>query len=355
MVSSHPSPRYGLINDPHEAKRVRTTVSCRDADEIPKVANAGELAVLNGVPVQVMHNGLLIYEGCYGGVWMTEVIRGLRGHHEPQQEAVFDAILRRLTSEDPRLPTMVEFGSFWAYYTMWFAAALPKAKIVAMEPDPSSLEVGRRNVELNGLTNQVHFVPGMVGDHPGQLATFIGENSEEEHAVLQYDLASTLDVAGLERVDLVLADVQGAETVLLRRALPLLTAARVRFLVVSTHHRSISGDVLTHQRALQLLTNAGAHVIAEHSVPESFSGDGLIAVSFDRRDADFTVRVSFARSKDCIFDEVEYELDAETSRLASAQAAEHERDVLLKSASWRVTLPFRQVAALVKRGRAPHR
>jgi hypothetical protein len=74
-------------------------------------------------------------------------------------------------------------------------------------------------------------------------------------------------------------------------------------------------------------------VIAKHSVPESFSGDGLIAVSFDRPGADFTVRVSFARSKDCIFDEVEYELDTETSRLASAQAAEHERDVLLKSAS----------------------
>lgn len=74
--------------------------------------------MLNGVPVQVMHNGLLINEGCHGGIWVTEIIRGMRGLHEPQQKAVFDAVLRRLASEDPTLPTMEECGRFWASYTM---------------------------------------------------------------------------------------------------------------------------------------------------------------------------------------------------------------------------------------------
>jgi hypothetical protein len=89
-----------------------------------------------------------------------------------------------------------------------------------------------------------------------------------------------------------------------------LAAGRVRFLIVSTHHHSISGNPLTHQRALSRLLDAGAHVIAEHSVPESFSGDGLIAVSFDERDRDLIVEVSHARAKDSLFGELEPDLDA---------------------------------------------
>jgi hypothetical protein len=102
--------------------------------------------VLNGVPVQVKHNGLLIHAGCFGGIWVTEIIREVRGHDEPHQEAVFDAILRRLASEDPTLPSTWWFGSFWASCRMWFAAALPKTKIVAMQPGPRNFDEGRRNV-----------------------------------------------------------------------------------------------------------------------------------------------------------------------------------------------------------------
>jgi hypothetical protein len=130
------------------------------------------------------------------------------------------------------------------------------------------------------------------------------------HQTVQHDLRSLLQLGGLDYADVVLSDIQGAESILLERARDDLAAGRVRFLIVSTHHHSISGDPLTHQHALELLTQAGAHVIAEHSVSESYSGDGLIAVSFDPRDKDFTVRLSHARAKDSLFGELEWDLDA---------------------------------------------
>jgi FkbM family methyltransferase len=193
-----------------------------------------------------------------------------------------------------------------------------------MEPDPGYLEVGRRNAELNGLGERVSFVQAAIGDEPGAELAFQCESDGQVRRIAQHDLASLMALSGLDRVDLVLADVQGAETLLLARAKGELRAGRVRFLIVSTHHHSISGDPRTHQDALALLIEAGAHVIAEHSVGESFSGDGLIAVSFDERDREFTVPISRARYRDSLFGEVESDL-AEAARAAEVAREEADR------------------------------
>lgn len=290
------------------ARRVAMTLSCRDSDGIPKVKDAGEVQSLQGRAVQVMHNGLLIDEGCYYGPWMTHVIRGLRGHHEPQEELIFDAIVSRLARSDVRNPTIIEFGSFWSYYSMWFSHALDGARAVAMEPDPQYLEVGKRNAELNGLTSRIQFVHGAVGGQPGEVLEFRTESTGELVPVIQHDLCSLMELGGLADVDLVMVDIQGFETVLLERARDLLTAGRVRFIVVSTHHQAISGDPLTHQRALDLLRECGAHIVGEHTVRESYSGDGLIAASFDPDHRDLVVPISHARAKESLFGEAEYEL-----------------------------------------------
>lgn len=312
--------------DPGTARRIAMTVSCTDADAIPKVEGAGQIRDHGGRRVQVMHNGLIVEEGGYYGAWMTEVIRTLQGHHEPQEERVFDAIVRRLR-DDGAPCVMIEFGSFWAYYSLWFCHTLPGSRAVALEPDFPYLGVGRRNAALNGFSDRITFFHAAIGAQPGHLLAFPAESDGQPHEVVQHDLASLMKAANLERVDLVLADVQGAETVLLERARGDLQAGRVRFLIVSTHHHSISGDPLTHQRALSLLLDAGAHVISEHSVAESFSGDGLIAVSFDARDNDFVVPVSHARSKDSLFGELEVDLAAARRQCTDAeQAARAARD-----------------------------
>lgn len=305
--------------DPALGRRMLATVACPDADGIPKVGDAGESRAHGDGRVQVMHNGLLVEEGGYYGGWMAEIIRTLRGHHEPQEELVFHRIVERLAA-DGGAPAMVEFGSFWTYYGLWFCHAIPTGRVIALEPDPAYLDVGRRNADLNGYGDRVRFRQAAIGQ-PGETLDFQAESDGRTYPVAQHDLASLMSEAGLDQVDLVLADVQGAETLLLERARGDFEAGRVRFLIVSTHHHSISGDPLTHQDALRRLLDTGAHVIAEHTVGESFSGDGLIAVSFDPRDEDFTVAVSHARHRESLFGETEYDLAAALSARADAERA----------------------------------
>jgi len=337
--------------DPDVVPRVRMTVSCGDTDSIAKVDGAGEVFQRDGRTLQRMHNGVLIEEGCYFGPWMTVIIKHLRGHHEPQEEIVFDQIVRRLVNErmsgEAALPpVMIEFGSFWSYYSMWFTAAIPDGRAVAMEPDPAYLDVGKRNAALNGLSERITFLHGAVGAHPGASMEFTAESDGKSYSVATHDLASLMAANGVELVDLVLSDIQGAETILLERARGDLNAGRVRYLIVSTHHHTISGDPLTHQRVRDLLADAGAHVIAEHTVSESFSGDGLIAVSFDERDAGFTVDVSHARARDSLFGEAEPELNHWMTTARAAEEAARDTAAELAATATELAAARAEVARL---------
>ena len=237
--------------------------------------------------VQTMHNGVQVVAGGYYGEWMTEVIRRLRGHHEPQEETAFHAVLERLAATSGPSPTMLELGSFWAYYSLWFLQRLPGGRSFCVEPDPAYLDVGRRNFELNGFEGT--FLQAAGGRDAAPAAPFECESDGQVRPVPVEGLRSLLDRFRLDRLDLLFADVQGAEWPLLDGARALLAEGRVRFVVVSTHHHLISGDPLTHQRCLDLLRELGAHVILEHTVAESYSGDGLIVASFDERDRDLQV------------------------------------------------------------------
>jgi hypothetical protein len=89
---------------------------------------------------------------------------------------------------------------------------------------------------------------------------------------------------------------------------------------VSTHDLSITGSATTHQQVLDILLWSGAHIIAEHTISESFSGDGLIVASFDPRDKDLVVDLSRNRSRNSLFGE--WEPRAETYRLQLHEANE---------------------------------
>src|SRR5258706_13240819 len=82
---------------------------------------------------------------------MTEVIRRLHGHHEPQEELAVHAVLERLALTAGPAPVVMELGAFWAYYSVWALHRLPGARSFLVEPDPAYLDVGRRNMELNGF------------------------------------------------------------------------------------------------------------------------------------------------------------------------------------------------------------
>ena len=86
----------------------KKAIQCRDTVNIPKVENAGEVITYNGSSCQVTNNGSLIHEGCYHQKWVTDIIKELKGHHEPQEEKLFHEALTYV----PDGGTMLECGSF---------------------------------------------------------------------------------------------------------------------------------------------------------------------------------------------------------------------------------------------------
>ena len=300
----------------NDAAHIAMTVSCTDSDQLPRVHDAGDFTTVGGRDVQVMHNGVLVERDAYVGTWMTEIIRCLRGFHEPQEELVFARTLERLATTDES-PTMIELGSWWAYYSLWFRRVFPRSRIVAVEPDTEHLAITERHFALNHET--ADFVHGGIASGNEQTFSMEYESDSEVHDVPRYTLGELLSAQQLDRVSVVLADIQGAETALVEDAMDLLSGGAVRFLFISTHHFTISRDALTHQRVLKAVRSAGGHVIAEHSVGESFSGDGLVAVSFDPKDTDFTVDITRARQRDSQFGELEVPLAKAFARVVAAE------------------------------------
>ncbi len=286
-----------------DLKRLRMTIGCKDSDEIPKVRCAGSSMVEGDVRLQLMHNGLKIVEGCYHGPWMTAIIEFLGGHHEPQEERAFFEILKYVQPG----ANMIELGSFWAYYSMWFAKTLPGGRNLMIEPDAANLQVGQRNFTLNGLVGE--FMQGSIGRNNDAPKPFLWESDGATHMVPQYCVDELIRQSNLPRVDLLLADIQGAELEMLHGASDSIDRGLLRFIFVSTHHHAISKDPLIHQKCVEFIREHQGHILIEHSVTESFSGDGLIVASFDPADRQLPpIHVSRNWPSNSLFRQSEYDL-----------------------------------------------
>ena len=265
-AAAGPGPVVDVL--PAVRQRVQMTVSCRDADSVPKVPNAGQVVETPGGLVQIMHDGSRVMAGGYHGDWMIEVIRSLRGHHEPQEELLFHHLLGHVRPGT----LVVELGCFWAYYTNWYLGAVPGSRAVCVEPNVGNLEVGRRNIALNGRTAE--FINALVGE-----ASRPGAPGLES-----LDMNALLDRIDSSPVEMLHMDVQGAELPFIRSMPRAVEAGLVRFVVVSTHGEAISGSATTHEDCIRELEACGGTILAEHDIAESYSGDGLIVACFQSQD-----------------------------------------------------------------------
>lgn len=260
----------------NELERSLMTISCRDTDVIPKVTNAGQIEFFNGERVQVMHNGLKVVYGGYHGDWMAHVIRGLVGHHEPQEELLFHVLMRYVRNKS----VIAELGAFWTYYTQWFLKAIPDSSAVCVEPDYNNLEIGKRNATLNESSDRVRFINAWVGGKRLDSYAAITETSDSPVELPMLDFPAILEYFPNECIEVLHMDTQGAELPFLQSIDPLAVEnKKLRFVIVSTHHSSISGSKSTHQDCVETLRSLGASILVEHDIVESYSGDGLILAS----------------------------------------------------------------------------
>lgn len=257
-------------------KRIVLAASCKDCNYIPKVANAGEIVHEDGADYQIMHNGLKVIKGCYYGRWMTEIIRILKGHHEPQEEKAFYEVLKSI----PENATMIELGSFWGYYSMMFNKSVKGAKNHLIEPLPENLKLGRKHFKINGMT--ATFYQAAIGKNFS--AKRLYGRKEVEVPTISIDYYANKN--GIDYIDLLHSDIQGQEHNMLQGCKKLMSKQKIGFMFISTH-----GPV--HQQCVNFLKkHKGYTIIVSHSPKESYSVDGLIVAKAKNVKFDTKIKIS---------------------------------------------------------------
>jgi hypothetical protein len=247
------------INEVQEKKRKRVVKTINDlsCDKIKKVKNAGVIFEENGEKYQIMHNGLKIPLGCYHGLWMAYIIQELKGHHEPFEEKIFHEVLMKVGKN----ATMLELGSFWAYYSMWFNLKIPNAVNYLIEPSISRLKIGKKNFDINNLNGI--FLDGYIGDNKPKINNDIVSNNKI--IIDKFIMDNKIEV-----LDILHSDIQGAELQMLNTAKKSMSLGKIKNFFISTHSDKI------HKDCLELIKKNKYKIIFERTSSKETSGDGLI-------------------------------------------------------------------------------
>ncbi|MBK5941824.1 hypothetical protein [Halochromatium roseum] len=173
-----------------------------------------------------------------------------RGVHEPLEEYCFQEILKRL----PSRPFMLELGALWAHYSMWCKQQRPNAEACMVEPEPDNLESGRLNFARHGYSGR--FIQAKVGPDDFKVDAYMAES-------------------GWDKLDILHADIQGAELAMLDDARQALERRQVDYLFLSTHSQQL------HHQCAERLTKLGYVVVVSADFDnQTTSYDGfLLAVS----------------------------------------------------------------------------
>ena len=255
-----------------EIRRIEIAASCRDIDSIPKVDLAGSVEKkADGTLLQTMHNGVKVLADTYYKRFNTEIVKRLRGHHEPQQEKAFYEVLKRIADGG----VMIELGAYWGYYSLWFHKTIALATNYLIEPAADNLLVGQRNFQLNGFNG--HFQRALIGKE---------ESLDDDPPTVTVD--GFVQRERLERVAILHSDIQGHEYEMLLGATDSLQKRRFEFVFISTHGHRV------HAQCLRFLRKCGYLVICEHTPGESYAVDGLIVATVDREMAPVTVSRRYA-------------------------------------------------------------
>lgn len=258
-------------NSTYPLQRVIETITADDCDYIPKVYQGGLVFEENGIRYQYMHNGIILLADRFYGSWITDIIYGLKGHHEPQEEKVFYEVLKYM----PPGATIIELGSYWGFYSLWFLKEIENGLAFLIEPDLKNMEVGRANFSLN--KKQGHFFMGYIKANENDRSAFPYANS-----ILIDEFIQTNN---LYHVNILHSDIQGAEYQMLLSCKESITRRGIDYFFISTHSPEL------HLMCRTCLIESKYRIIAEHEMSESCSFDGLIVARRDELDGPDSITV----------------------------------------------------------------
>jgi FkbM family methyltransferase len=188
------------------------------------------------------------------------------GFYEPQESAFVRAALR------PGM-NFVDAGANWGFFTLMAAHLVgPSGKVVALEPHPRVFAKLKSNVERNHL-HQVQIFEVAAADGDSNLSLAGHEETSENwgisrlvegsitglitYTVRLRRLDSLLDEAGLDRVDLLKIDVEGAEDMVLAGMEDGLQDHRYQRILMELHPHQLAERGRTTEQVIGLLKAKG--------------------------------------------------------------------------------------------------
>ncbi len=176
---------------------------------------------------------------------------------------------------------VMDCGAHIGVFT-WRALEAGAAKVIAVEPDPVNLECLRRNFPKEIADGRLVLAPVAVWSSPGSMKMSLGQGGNTgvnslvtEHGQRSIDVrVTTVDLLvqelGLERIDFIKMDIEGAEREALKGARETMAKAKPR-LMLDLNHRPDDAKVLPDAI---LAANPGYSAACgpcqmnEHGVPE---------------------------------------------------------------------------------------
>ena len=148
--------------------------------------------------------------------------RAIPADHEPQ---IWGPLMAAVRAGD----TAADAGANIGLYTVALAARVgPSGRVVAFEPDPRTVQILRRHIVLNHLSQRIEVIPSALGDRAGPVPFQAGQGPrscvmpEGARGARRIPCVTLDEVFAGRRVDLLKVDVEGYEQHVLQGGLRLL-------------------------------------------------------------------------------------------------------------------------------------
>ncbi len=231
-------------------ERISDVINCPDNEDIQRVPEAGKFKD----EILYMHNGIMIDPLSYYGLPILKMLMLNGGVHEPQEEKIFDLVLKSLPSGKK---TIIELGAYWSFYSIWFLKTFPGSSAYMLEPELKNLYAGKKNFQLNNLDGNFF--------HLGA-----GEKENKIERIISPDIFCRQN--HIPFIDILHSDIQTFEFAMLKGSKKLLEEKRIGYLFISTHSNEL------HQQCKALLSSQGYELVAEADLNETYSYDGILVM-----------------------------------------------------------------------------
>lgn len=192
----------------------------------------------------ISHNGLKLTTNYYGD--FIKIMQLNKGVHEPQEEYIFGEVLKYIKPNS----TMLELGSYWSFYSLWFNKEIKDATNFMVEPIKENLECGKQNFQLNDAKGI------FIND-------YVGKN--------HFTIKRFMEKYNVKHIDILHSDIQGHEIDLLVESEKEFTSNKISYCFISTHSQAI------HLKCVEIIKKYGYKIIAEADFDnQTFCSDGIL-------------------------------------------------------------------------------